>query len=80
MKILLSLAKRFTLLGVLVTRWLAYPSGVTEIVGSTLTLPSNYNNNHNHNNNNNNIYFYSANSTIQFSNALNNKYITRYVQ
>jgi len=32
------------------------------------------------NNNNNNIYFYRANSTIQFSNALNNKYITRYVQ
>ena len=24
----------------------------------------------------NNIYFYSANSTIQFSNALNNEYIT----
>ena len=31
-------------------------------------------------NDNNNISFYSANSTIQFSNALNNKYITRYVQ
>ena len=30
------------------------------------------NNNSNNNNNNNNIYFYSANSTVQFSNALYN--------
>ena len=51
MKIILSLAKRVTLVGVLVTRWLAYPSGVTEVVGSTLTLPSNNNNNNNNDNN-----------------------------